>query len=200
MNQGDERSICDDAEAHALGILEGAERQRFEAHLAGRCDRCVARLVEYDETIGLLGAAVSPVRTPASLNARIRARLARADQPRRELSGFEFILGEDRGWIDSGFDGIEFRVLAEDAYAGRRTFLTRMRDGASLPRHRHVGVEEIYLIEGHLEVSGVDMKSGDYCRADPDTIHDSVTSRGGCVFLVHASTGDEVLPSLLEVR
>ncbi len=194
MNQGDEETICDDAEAYALGILEETERQRFEAHLAGRCDRCAALLAEYDETIGLLGAGVTPLRTPANLDAKIRALLAHADQPRRELTGFEFILGEDRGWIDSGFDGIEFRVLAEDTSAGRRTFLTRMCDGASLPRHRHVGIEEIYLIEGHLEVSGVDMRSGDYCRADPDTIHEPVTSRGGCVFLVHASTGDEALP------
>jgi anti-sigma factor ChrR (cupin superfamily) len=193
MNQSDDQSICDDAEAHALGILDGPERQRFEVHLAGRCDRCAALLADYKATIGVLGAAATPIRTPANLDARIRSRLAHADQPRRELTGFEFILGEDRGWIDSGIDGVEFRLLAEDVSAGRRTFLTRMRDGASLPRHRHVGVEEIYLIEGHLEVSGVDMQSGDYCRADPDTIHESVTSRGGCVFLVSASTDDEVL-------
>ena len=68
-----------------------------------------------------------------------------------------------------------------------------MAPGASLRPHRHVDVEESYLLEGGLPVDGVQMQTGDYCRAEPDTVQRGVTSQRSCAFITVCSLRDELL-------
>jgi len=48
-------------------------------------------------------------------------------------------------------------------------------------------------LEGDLTLSGVEMKAGDYCRAEPGSIHTDITTRGGNVIILIASERNESL-------
>ena len=52
-------------------------------------------------------------------------------------------------WEPTRFKGVFVRKLYEDP-SGRLTTLTKMEPGAVLPLHRHVGVEQSYVIVGTL--------------------------------------------------
>lgn len=183
--------ICLDVEAYALGALDLGEARAFARHLASGCARCAAALQEYGGVVEMLAHAPRPVAVPARVAGEILARIDGAAEAVSE--GQRFIRRDEGDWAESGFDGVEIRVLSEDRELGRRTFMVRLQDGAAVPRHRHAGIEEIFVLEGHLSLSGVEMGSGDYCRAEGGTIHDVAVTRGGCVFLVHGSSGDRVL-------
>ncbi len=70
-----ERALAAD---HAVGLLDGAERAAFEAHLAG-CAECRAEARAYAETAALLARALPRAEPPPALRARI---LAEARRPR----------------------------------------------------------------------------------------------------------------------
>lgn len=48
-------------------------------------------------------------------------------------------------WEPMRFPGVPIRRLYEDP-SGRLTMLTRMEKGARLPSHRHVGIEQSYVL------------------------------------------------------
>jgi quercetin dioxygenase-like cupin family protein len=73
------------------------------------------------------------------------------------------------------------------------TVLVRMAPGTSAPRHRHAEVEESYVLEGDVTISGVEMTPGDYCRAEPGSVHTGISTRGGCQFITIASERNELL-------
>ena len=68
-----------------------------------------------------------------------------------------------------------------------------MESGAYYPSHRHVGIEELFVLSGDLHVEGQTMHSGDYCRAESGTIHGETFTDGGCLFLLLASQETEFL-------
>jgi hypothetical protein len=49
------------------------------------------------------------------------------------------------------------------------------------------------VLEGDVTISGVEMKPGDYCRAEPGSVHTGISSRGGCQFITIASERNELL-------
>ena len=50
-------------------------------------------------------------------------------------------------WEPTKYAGVYIKRLYEDP-SGRQTTLTRMEPGAKLPRHRHVGIEQSYVLAG----------------------------------------------------
>jgi anti-sigma factor ChrR (cupin superfamily) len=80
-----------------------------------------------------------------------------------------------------------------DEARGRRTTLVRLAPGSVYPAHRHRDIEEIYLLDGELTISGVAMQPGDYCRAEPDSVHEDTYSEHGCTFIVTASVHDQLV-------
>lgn len=53
-------------------------------------------------------------------------------------------------WQPTRFAGVEVKVLMEDPDSGLQTVLTRMAPGAVLTDHRHVAVEQTWVLEGSL--------------------------------------------------
>jgi quercetin dioxygenase-like cupin family protein len=90
--------------------------------------------------------------------------------------------------------GASVRLLHRDAGGGGYTAVVKMNAGTELPRHRHASAEEMYLIEGALEIGGVEAIAGDYCRAEPGSIHEVIKTASGCTFLLVGSERDEILP------
>ena len=95
-------------------------------------------------------------------------------------------------WIPSPIPGIDYKLIARDAESGVRTQLVRFAPGARYPRHRHAGIEEIFLLEGSVSVNGVVLRAGDYCRSEPGTEEVGTYSETGGLALIVSSERDEV--------
>ena len=73
------------AAAYALGVLEGEERSRFEAHLRDGCRECETALLEYGESLGALAAELPPAVPPPSVKTALLARIDADARPARAL-------------------------------------------------------------------------------------------------------------------
>ena len=64
--------------------------------------------------------------------------------------------------------------------------------GMEYPPHRHVGVEEIYMISGDLRIGTEIYGAGDYIRSNPGSVH-APRSQYGCMFFFNSSMSDDYL-------
>jgi anti-sigma factor ChrR (cupin superfamily) len=72
--------------------------------------------------------------------------------------------------------------------------LISMTAGTIYPRHRHADLEELFMLSGEIRLSGHRLKFGDYCRAEPGTIHEEVVATSDCMFIALASLHNEFCP------
>jgi len=158
---------------------------------------CAAEVDAFDAAARELGRAAIPQEPRPELRARVLQRIAAANDPAQqpvyEHQGVRFVHSSLLGWKPGNSVGVEVKILSIDAARGVVTKLVRMPPGSTLRPHRHADVEESYVLEGDLLVSGVLMRAGDYCRAEPGSVHTGVMTRGGCVFIAMSSQGDELL-------
>jgi anti-sigma factor ChrR (cupin superfamily) len=84
-------------------------------------------------------------------------------------------------WEPTPFPGIQTKVLYQDP-SGRRTTLTRLAPGAALPRHRHVGLEQSFVLEGTLVDDDGACTAGNFVWRRPGSVH-RAWSPDGCVVL-----------------
>jgi anti-sigma factor ChrR (cupin superfamily) len=84
--------------------------------------------------------------------------------------------------------GISFKILWEDPPTKRRAQMTRFAPGARLPRHRHVGDELIYVIEGALTDEAGTVTAGNVVYRPNDCVHNVSTQNGATALAV--LTGD----------
>jgi anti-sigma factor ChrR (cupin superfamily) len=84
-------------------------------------------------------------------------------------------------WQPTRFPGVWTKVLYEDP-SGKLTTLTKMAPGARLPRHRHVGLEQSYVLEGTLVDADGACRAGNYVWRRPGSVHEA-WSPDGCVVL-----------------
>jgi anti-sigma factor ChrR (cupin superfamily) len=182
--------IGETAALYSLGALSSEEAAAFEEHLRAGCDPCLAEVGAFADVVRILGQAAEP-RTPRpELRAAVLERIADRRSPPIELEGIRFVRPARLAWLRA-LPGVEVKLLASGA--GSQTLLVRMTAGAKYPPHRHADVEELYLLEGDLEICGVAMRAGDYCRAEADSIHRGISTTSGCVFLTTTSDRDEIL-------
>lgn len=156
----------------ALGALEPAEHQAFAAHLDAGCAACAAEVASFTSLMGDLALAASPAVPPPGLRTRV---LDEVDRLAR--GAFHFRFADEGEWREIAA-GVSRRDL------GRASFLIRLSPGCSLPRHRHHVVEHCYVLEGDLRVNDRRLTAGDYHQAGPGTLHEGLTTDGGCTFLV----------------
>jgi hypothetical protein len=77
------------------------------------------------------------------------------------------------------FSGVDFKLLRASAETGTFTLLLRTLAGASLPRHRHLGAGEYYMISGKMlvrggkEHGGITAVAGDWGYEPLGILHDS---------------------------
>ena len=71
-----------------------------------------------------------------------------AESPKRS----QIIEVAEVSW-ESMMPNIKAKILWTDTTTQRRAQLTRFEPGASLPMHRHVGDELLYVIEGSIVMS-----------------------------------------------
>ena len=102
----------------------------------------------------------------------------------------EYVSVAARDW-DQRRPGVYWKVLRDDG--GRKTVLVRYDRGAVIPRHRHLGDEEIFVIEGSVSDDTGTCKAGDYARRPPGCVH-TVRSAEGALVLAIMTGGTEPVP------
>lgn len=191
------RAIRERAALHVAGSLSEADRTSFEKHLHAGCEVCVAEVAKCAQAVPLLAEATA-LTPPAHLRAKVLARVAAerilTESPVVDRDGQRFVRSDGLAWGASHLRGVDVKTLLVDRERQRITRIVRMAVGAAIPPHRHGGVEESYLLEGEVMIEGVLMHSGDYCRAEPGSVHRQVRSASGCVLLVTSALTDEFLP------
>ena len=185
--------IRERAALYALGALSPAEARDVATRLAAG-DACYeSELAAFRSVADGLAYAACPQEPGAAVRARVLQRVATDQATVIEQPGLRFVRHQHGGWQPGVLPGIELKVLLADDTRGRATLLVRMAAGAVYPNHRHRDVEEIYLLEGDMLVNGVLMRAGDYCSAAAETVHDGIRSLKACLFIVSASTSDELI-------
>lgn len=87
-------------------------------------------------------------------------------------------------WEHSMFPGVQTMHL--DSFKSRRTFLMQWQPGSSYSFHRHVGGEEIFVLEGTLQDELGVYPAGTWFRNPDGSLHKPYSAEG-CVIL--ARTG-----------
>jgi len=186
------------AALYALGALSAEEARAFEAHLGGGCEVCAAEVEGFAAAVSALGEAAPPADPPPAVRARLIAcvgengdgreseggatREAR-DAPGR-AAGFFILRAGEGEWVETEDEGVSYKLLFADSERGTVTTLVRMRPGASIPSHRHLGVEQCLVLEGDLRSGPYAMGAGDFNCSLPDSVHDELTTDGGALLLL----------------
>jgi anti-sigma factor ChrR (cupin superfamily) len=87
----------------------------------------------------------------------------------------------DLPWIDAR-PGVRQKRVWEDKASERRAILTRMEPGATLPRHRHVGDELVFIIEGANADESGPVTTGNMNYRPNGCVH-TVTTKNGATLL-----------------
>jgi anti-sigma factor ChrR (cupin superfamily) len=80
--------------------------------------------------------------------------------------------------------GIRQKALWSDPATERRAMLTRFEPGASLPAHRHVGDEILYVIEGAIADEAGTVSAGNMSYRPNGCVHNVVSTNGATVLAV----------------
>ncbi len=86
-------------------------------------------------------------------------------------------------WQKTRFPGCEMKVLLKDD-SGLMTSIFRFAPGATLTDHEHVGIEQTYMLDGHLAdkegpAAGLEVKKGEFVWREPGSRHSAWSPRGG---------------------
>jgi quercetin dioxygenase-like cupin family protein len=94
---------------------------------------------------------------------------------------------------EPGVTGVYIKELLFDHETQRApTILLKFEAGATYSAHNHPGGEEIFVLEGDLELGKDHLYAGDYLYTAPNGKH-AVWSQGGCVALLKVPQQVEIL-------
>jgi anti-sigma factor ChrR (cupin superfamily) len=141
-------------EAYALGSLEGEERIAFERHLL-TCVECASDVGSGEWLLALLPKGLTPAPPPPTLRMQL---LDLTDAPAVPIDVRAYT------W-DEVVPGIKLHVLKEDPTRGLRACLVWALPGARHPRHRHLGDENILVLQGAIKDERGVYGPGQICRS-----------------------------------
>jgi quercetin dioxygenase-like cupin family protein len=185
--------FLDLAPLYVLDALAADEKQAFEERLA-KDTALRAEVEELRKVAGLIGFSAEPATPPAGLRGKVLA----AIQPKLPglLHGapdLVILRSEDMEWQPHPTAaGLRVKPLFVDRKRGYLTTLLKMEAGAVYPAHVHEDVEEIYVLDGEVELQGTPMGPGDYCRAEPGSRHNIGYSKTEALLLVLSSARDQL--------
>jgi anti-sigma factor ChrR (cupin superfamily) len=86
-------------------------------------------------------------------------------------------------WVERR-PGVFWKTLWEDG--PHKAILMRYEPGATIPRHRHLGDEQIYVLEGSVADDTGTCTAGNYARRPPGCVH-TVSSATGALVIAMTS-------------
>ena len=97
-------------------------------------------------------------------------------------------------WRPTPYEGIFVNVLRRDKESGDATVLIRMHSGCSYPSHRHVGLEEVFILQGGYGDQQGERRAGQYIQNHAGSAHAPRALAGeDCIMLAIAHGGIELL-------
>jgi len=107
-------------------------------------------------------------------------------------SAVSFFVNVDQlPWIERR-PGVFWKMLWEDPDGQHRAVLMRYEPGATIPRHRHLGDEQIFVLEGSVADDTGVCSAGNYARRPPGCVHTVVSPTGALVFAVMSGPAEPV--------
>jgi anti-sigma factor ChrR (cupin superfamily) len=87
-------------------------------------------------------------------------------------------------WKKTRFPGCEMKTLMFEPKSGLMTSLFKFAPGATLPDHEHVGIEQTYVLEGHLvdkdgPAEGIEARKGEFIWREAGSRHAAWAPEGG---------------------
>jgi anti-sigma factor ChrR (cupin superfamily) len=97
--------------------------------------------------------------------------------------GSEIIAVSDRTWQEVQ-PGVRMKHLWADPQTNRRAVMSRIEAGAHLPRHRHVGDELVFVIEGALADEFGTVTAGNMGYRPDGCVHTVASQHGATVLAI----------------
>ena len=185
------------AALQALGLLDDTEEQTFASLLPEQQEAQTA-LVNFERTASMLAAMAPEKQPPSELRACLLRQISGSDAQQAELNiapGLLLVFAEHKDWQETGVPGVRVKTLYVDKVRNYASNLVSMAAGSIYPRHSHADLEELFMLSGEIRLSGHRLKFGDYCRAEPDSIHEEVVATSDCMFIALASLHNEFCPA-----
>jgi anti-sigma factor ChrR (cupin superfamily) len=88
----------------------------------------------------------------------------------------------EAAWRALSVAGVSIKLLRADKETGESTFLLRFEAGARFPAPNHPGGEQVFVLEGDLQIGRDRLRAGDYLYTPPDGKH-AASSERGCLLL-----------------
>jgi len=101
------------------------------------------------------------------------------------IGGSTYVKPQDIEWTPTPFEGISIKVLYEDKEKGETTCLLRWAPGASLPMHKHVAIEQSYVIEGSFRDHDGICRAGEYVWRKPGSFHETHSDEGAVILAIY---------------
>ncbi|HEV2054381.1 MAG TPA: cupin domain-containing protein [Methylomirabilota bacterium] len=86
-------------------------------------------------------------------------------------------------WVERR-PGVFWKTLWEDADGRQKAVLIRYTPGSVIARHRHIGDEQIWVLEGEVADDTGVCTAGNYARRPPGYVHTVTSPAGALVFAV----------------
>jgi len=86
-------------------------------------------------------------------------------------------------WVERR-PGVFWKTLWEDADGRHKAVLIRYTPGSVIARHRHIGDEQIWVLEGEVADDTGVCTAGTYARRPPGCVHTVTSPAGALVFAV----------------
>jgi anti-sigma factor ChrR (cupin superfamily) len=191
------------AALRALDTIDESESRTLEEKLQ-ESPELQSELDAFEAAVGAIAYTAPLVPVSPNLKHRLFQRIAElSPTPIEEINAQPVVPTENNTpsvivrsqnvkWRKYTVAGISFANLYVDREKREFTCLMRLEAGVEFPLHRHGGVEEVFMLEGDLEVEGELCYPGDYIRSFPNSIHGPV-SHNGCLLLVKSSLDNEMI-------
>ena len=92
-----------------------------------------------------------------------------------------YITVNDLPWQETKFPGIRIKVLMEDLDTGLQTVLTQMDPGSVLTDHKHIELEQSWVLEGSLVDHEGEVTAGNYVWRPAGSRHSASAPKGALV-------------------
>ena len=185
-----EQDLAELAALYALEALGDDAQRQFTRSLETASASTKEEVAAFQEVVQELAFSSPAIAPPASLKAKLMARIAQEPQDQEGAGDFTFVRSAQMAWRDLG-PGVSMKMLFNDSAGVRATMLLRLAPGGKLVAHRHRQVEEFYVLEGNCICAGEFLQAGDYHRAEAGSVHPITSSDEGCLALVMTSTQNE---------
>ena len=192
MSADSEQCRCERTELvplYVLRALPSGESEFLEAHLTS-CAACRRELESLRSAVDALKASPAEILRPSdSMWGRLEQRIGAATSD-------ESVAPDSSAWREPEWEdvapGISCKLLATDTENDRVSMLVRLAPRAAYPPHRHVGVEELFLLDGELWIEDRKLHPGDYNRGEAGTADKRVWSETGCTCVLITSPSDVI--------